>query len=335
MSGGTWTPPPNLSVQGNKVVSAPVSAPASTQTPAATTPTTTQPIPTTPAPASTSPVAGTSPTPATNPTQTPTQTPAQTQPVSPEQTQANTQALTQLIQQYNLSPDQQKALQSIYNAVALNDQTKVDQLVSGMTAAKEFSDPYFKAQITLATDALQRGLQNKDTDLAFKQQQLQSTLKNLQQDVASGKDYLSFQQKQDLNNLQRQYEDQLSSTRDNLAATGFTQSSRRSRQEQILNDVNSGLVQSTNRAYGEKQNSLTNQLTRGQEDTAAQIQYLKDVTAQGKLDLLRQKEGELGSQTIGALGYQSLGSQTGTNIAGSIEEKRAQDQLSFANSFVF
>lgn len=302
--------------------------PVSTSTPASTN----TPVPTS---NSATPVnTGTTPPTSSAPNQQTQQTNQPTNQITP-QAQANTQALTQLVSQYNLSPDQQKALESIYNAVVQNDQTKVDQLVKGMAAAKEFSDPYFKAQLTLATDALQRGIQSKDTDLNFKEQQLNSALKNLQQDVSAGKSYLSFQQKQELNNLQRQYEDQLSSTQDSLAATGFTQSSRRSKQEQILNDVNSGLVQSTNRAYGEKQTGLSNQQARAEQDTAAQIQYYKDITSQGKLDLLRQAESQIGTANLGALGQQTLGGSSGVNIGGAIPQKQVEDQLSFANSFVF
>lgn len=235
------------------------------------------------------------------------------------------------------TPDQKAATQAIYNAIVSGNGDTASKLQAAMKAASEFSDPYFKAQIRLATDALQRGLTGKEGDLAFAEAQQRSALEELQNNVAASKDKLSLDHAQELKNLETKYQTDLQDTQDNLAASGFTSSSKRSRTEQILKDQNEGLVESSNRGYSYQTGSLDRALTANTSTTQAQIANLQRLASEGKLDLLRQTEAQVGTNNLSSLGYSGLLGSTGTPIGGSIPRTQVQDAFSFASNagFVF
>lgn len=243
----------------------------------------------------------------------------------------NNAELDTLLNNPNLSSDQKTLIRSIYDAVHTNDTATAGKITAAMEAATAYSDPYFKAQVTLATDALDRGLNQKDGDFSYQENSLKTALAKLTQDTAASKDQLSFEHQQELLQLAKKYESDLSDTRDSLASSGFTNSSKRARAEQILTDANSGLVESSNKTYGYQTGSLDRTLSSGEADTAAQIENLKRLSAAGKLDLKRTAEAQVGSETLAGLGYSDILG----NIGGSIPAAKAKDALSFANSFVF
>lgn len=284
----------------------------------------------------------TSATPSTDPgtsssTTTATTTTTTTQPgqITPEQIQQAMQqsGLTDLMSQAGLTPDQQKAVEAVYQATLANDQSYADRIAAAMQAASEYSSPYFKAQVALVSDNLSRALGSMEGDLAFKEQQLQSALQKLQQDTSASKEYLSFQHQQEMEDLARRYEINLENTRQDMAATGFTQSTRRSKAEGYLADVNQGAVESSNRAFSYQTGGLDRQLQYQSAETTAQIQNLQRLAAEGKLDLLRQSEQQLGSQGLQQLGYS--GTDVLGGVGGSIPRQQALDQLSFAQNYIF
>ena len=240
-----------------------------------------------------------------------------------------TEELNAILNNPNLTPDMKAAIQSVYNATVEGDADKAARIAKAMSAASEFSSPYFKAQIRLATDALQRGLSAKEGDLSFAEQQQRSALEELQANTAASKDQLSFQHAQELQGLARKYETDLSTTQDNLASAGFTSSSKRSRAESLLAEQNQGLVESSNKQFNYQTGNLDRSLSYQQQNTQAQIENLRRLAEEGKLDLLRQTEQSVGSTNLS--GYNNLLG----NIGGEIPRAQAQDQLSFASNFVF
>lgn len=230
----------------------------------------------------------------------------------------------------NLSADQKAVIQSIYGAVASGDADTAARVKSAMQAATEFSDPYFKAQVRLATDALDRGISSREGDLAFSENQLKSALSDLTANTSASKDQLSFEHAQELQNLATKYQTDLQNTQDNLAATGFTSSSKRARAEQLLSDENQGLVESSNKSYGYQVGGLDRTLTSKSDSTALQLQNLQRLAAEDKLNLLRDTESKVGSSTLSDLGYDTLG-----GVGGTIPRAQAQDAFQFASNFVF
>ena len=231
----------------------------------------------------------------------------------------------------NLTADMKAAIQAIYNAVESNDADTAARIQSAMKAASEFSDPYFKAQIRLATDSLQRGLTGKEGDLAFAESQKKAALEELRTSTSASKDLLSFEHQQELKNLATKYETDIETTQQNLAATGFTSSSRRARAESILAEQNQGLVESSNKTYGYQTGNLDRTLASNITSTVAEIENLRRLNEEGKLDLLRQTEEKVGSSTLGGLGYGNLLG----GVGGDIERQKALDQFQFASNFVF
>ena len=231
----------------------------------------------------------------------------------------------------NLTDDMKAVIQAIYGAVESNDADTAARIQSAMKAASEFSDPYFKAQIRLATDSLQRGLTGKEGDLAFAESQKKAALEELRTNTSASKDLLSFEHQQELKNLATKYETDIETTQQNLAATGFTSSSRRARAEGILTEQNQGLVESSNKTYGYQTGNLDRTLASNITSTAAEIENLRRLNEEGKLDILRQTEEKVGSSTLGGLGYGNLLGEVG----GDIERQKALDQFQFASNFVF
>lgn len=240
-------------------------------------------------------------------------------------------ALAQILQNPNLTADQRTAIQSIYGAVKEGDAAKAQQIGAAMTAASQYSDPYFKAQTRLATDALSRGLSSKSGDLAFAESQKMAALDDLRKKTSSSKDQLSFAHQQELTQLGRKYENDLNVTRENMAASGFASSSRRARAEQILGDQNTGLVESSNKTYGYQTGNLDRSLASADASTQAEIANLRRLTSEGKIDLLRGAEQTVGSKGLVDLGYGDLLGDVG----GTIPAAKAKDQLAFAGNFVF
>ncbi len=239
--------------------------------------------------------------------------------------------LLQILNNPNIAPDQKAAIQAVYNTLVSGNSDNADKVVAAMKAASEFSDPYFKAQIRLATDALQRGLSGKEGDLAFAENQQRAALDELRANTAASKDYLSLEHTQELKNLEQKYQTDLSTTQDNLAAAGLTSSSKRARAEQILTDQNTGLVESSNRQLAYQTGNLDRTLSANDASTQAQIANLQRLSAAGKLDLTRTAESNVGTDALANLGYTGLLG----GVGGDIPRQQVQDSISFANSFVF
>ncbi len=240
-------------------------------------------------------------------------------------------SLAELLGGNTLTPDQKQIVQQLYDAVSTNDQAKVDKLKAAFSAATDFSEPYFKAQVLIATDALDRALGANEGDLGYQEEKLQNTLKDLLGTIDSSKEYLSFGNRQELEGLARSYEKNLEDTRTNLAALGKTSSSVRSKSEQILGEENKGLVESSNRKLAFDTNKLDTQGANAVRDTSRDISYLRDKATQDRISALRKTEADVGSKTLQDLGYTDLLS----GLPGEIERKKVQDAASFSNSFVF
>lgn len=239
--------------------------------------------------------------------------------------------LQKILNNPNLTADQKAVISSIYGAVKTHDADTAKKIQDALAAATKYSDPYFKAQVRLATDALSRGLSSKEGDLAFAERQKQAALEDLRATTAAQKDKMSFDHQQELQQLATKYDTDLNNTRDNLAASGFTESSRRARSEQILNENNTGLVESSNKNFSYQTGNIDRALASGEASTAAEIANLQRLTAEGKLDLLRTGEQSVGTDNLASLGYTGLLG----GVGGEIPRSQAQDAFSFASNFVF
>lgn len=232
----------------------------------------------------------------------------------------------------NLSADQKAALTAVYGAIGTNDQATGDKLKAAITAGTQYSNPYFAAQSKLLVDALDRGLQAKDGDLAYNENSLNNRLADVRKTITDSRGYLTFQQQQEMKDLERKFDSDLNATQEDMASRGFNSSSIRARKEQLIGDTYGDMRESSNRAFQIKDTGLTDQLNSAQRDTTAEVARLRQLAEAGKLDLLRTGEQKLGSDAIGKLNYnyQPLG-----GVGGELPRQQQLDANSFANSFVF
>ena len=231
-----------------------------------------------------------------------------------------------------LSSDDQEAVRAVFKAVASNDQKLASRLAESFEAAAKINDPFFAQQLRIAVDAIERGYVSIDKQAEFEEQQIQNRLSDLQTDIANRKEFLTLEEQSILGGIERQFKVQLDNTRNNLAATGFTQSTRRAEQEGLLEEERGSLVESTQRQFGAQQTQASLDLSRGTRDTQAEIQRLSDIAKEQKTSLLRQAEEQVGTANLPNLGsgIDPLG-----DIYGNIPQQKLQDTINAATSFVF
>ena len=230
-----------------------------------------------------------------------------------------------------LTTDQQNMIQQIYDAVSANDTDKADRLKAAFDAATEFSDPYFKAQALIVTDALSRSLGANEGDLAYQEEKLQNTLNDILKSSASSKEFLSLEQAQDLDLLAKSYEKDLDDTRTNLASLGKTSSSVRSKTEQLLQEESKGLVESSKRKYGYEAGRLADAEQSKRRDTTLDLARLRDRATQDRIAKLREAETKVGSDALRDLGYGDLLG----GIGGELPRQKVADALNFSSGAGF
>jgi len=231
-----------------------------------------------------------------------------------------------------LSEDDQAAVRAVFDAIASNDEKKAQQLIQAFDAAAKINDPYFAQQFKIAADTIKRGFVSIDDDLAFKEQLESKRLSDLQEDIASKQDFLTLEETSALRGIERQYDQQLKDTRQSAAARGMTFSTRRAESEQLLGEVTGDLRESTQRQFGIQQLEASRTLDRGERDIAAETERLRQLAEEGKLDLFRQAEANLG--TLNLPNLSGAPSPLG-DITGAIPQEKLQNTLTSAQSFVF
>lgn len=231
-----------------------------------------------------------------------------------------------------LPEDQQELVKQVYQVIAENDIDNAQRLAAAFETATKISDPFFKQQIRIAKDAIERGFVSIDQEEEFREQQLTNQLKDLREDVATKKEFLGLEEQAALRGLEREFESTLKTTRQNLAASGFSSSSRRAETEEILNETTGDLRESTKRRFGAQVSDLATSLGRGERDIQSEVQRLTELTKSKKLDLFRQAEETLGTKNLPSLNTTAdpLGS-----IVGEIPQAQTRDIISGATSLIF
>lgn len=230
-----------------------------------------------------------------------------------------------------LPDDQKDAIRALYDSISTNDKSKMQGYASALKAGLDIADPIFKAQTRVLLDELDRTLSGKEADKAYKENQLRTTLSDLRKDIESSGEFLSLDEQNEMRSLDRSFSNELVGLRDELAASGLTSSSIRSRKEEILNDSYGDLRESKTRSYRQKQESLTDKRTRGDRDTQAEIDRLTELFKADKASILASTETEVGSDALKEAGY----TPTLGKLPGNIAQKKYDYADQFARSFVF
>ena len=228
--------------------------------------------------------------------------------------------------------DEKKIMQEYYKTVSQNDKEKALKLIQSFNFALEFSEPMFKAKAAIVTDALKQGLASTSGDLAFRETQLANTLKDLQANTEATKGQLDFQHTQELEKLAKSYQQDLLTTKDNMAAVGKTSSSVRARAEQLLGEQNTGLVESSNKQFTYQTGVQSRNLASAERNLPLELAQLQDEAKQKRIADLRRAETDLGSYGLSNLGF--AGADVLGDVPSGLGNQKIKDALSFAN-FVF
>lgn len=235
-----------------------------------------------------------------------------------------------------LNTDQQDMLRQLFDVIAVNDETQAGQLLTAFEEARAISEPFFAQQIALTRDALERGFVSLDKEMEFKEFQLTNRIKELQEDVERQQEFLTLEEQSQMRGIQRKLEVDLDNTRNQMAARGMTFSSRKAEAEGLLNEVSGEMRESTARKFGQQQANIATQLARGQKSISAdpndgfisELERLRDLGGQAKLDIARDAESKLGSQIAGGLSnVPILG-----GIQGSINQNMSSDIMQGASN---
>lgn len=231
-----------------------------------------------------------------------------------------------------LPKDQQEVVKAIYLAIGENNAESAQKLVSAFKAAEKLADPYFKQQIRLASDAVERGFVQVDKELEFEEMQASRRLKDLQDDIAARGEYLGLEEENALRGIEREYKQTLDTTRQNLAATGRSSSSVRAETEQLIEESTGDLRESTKRSFGQQKKEIGDKLTRGVRDTQAEVERLREVAKQSKTGLFRKAEEQLGTAGLPRLNFDvnPLG-----GIYGTINEDKQNDIIGSVKNLLF
>lgn len=231
----------------------------------------------------------------------------------------------------SLTTDQQSVVKSIFDAVSTNDEDSKAKLEQALTKAKEYADPYFKAQVVVALDTLTRGFASEDADLSYNERSLNQKLSDLRELTSTAKDFLSLEQQADIKQLEQEYATQLENTQNDLASAGFGDSSKRTKTENLLTTTKGDMVESTNRSFAQRVKSLDTTLNTSTRDTSQEIERLRAISADKKTELGRKVEGYVGSKNLPTTqGYNPLG-----GVTGSAEQNYYQDIINATQKFVF
>ena len=243
---------------------------------------------------------------------------------------AQDQALQTILNDPNLTDDQKEALKQMFGAISANDEERKKRLEAAFEAAGKISDPYFKQQLRLVNDELQRGFGSLDEDAMYKEKTMKNQLDDLRASTQSQGDYMDFQQNQELKKLDSYLTTQLEDTRQTLASRGFSDSTKRATAETLLKDSVGSLRESTNRQFAYNKENAQRNLVGAERDYRGELERLAQLTSRGKTATGREAESKVGSSNLPGLpGLTPLG-----DIAGSIPQQNLMDKLNATNSFV-
>lgn len=231
-----------------------------------------------------------------------------------------------------LSEDQQQAVLQVYQAIAANDTDNAERLAAAFKTSAAISDPFFKQELRLAVDAIERGFVSIDQEEEYKARQLQQNQQELEQDLQTKKDYLNFEEQAALRQIGRQYGEDLKAVRQSMAATGKTFSSERAETEGLLEESTGDLRESTQRKFGIQQTEIQQTGERASRTTQQELDRLTELSKDKRISLLREAEAQVGTKNLPDLNtnLSPLG-----DIVGDIPQRQTSDIISGAQNLLF
>ena len=243
-----------------------------------------------------------------------------------------------------LSEDEKQFARVYFTLSTAKDEQLANNLLGALELGKQFANPIFAQKVRLAKDELSRGFVTLEQDLAFNEQKLRTQLSDLQQDISTRQETLSIDERQQFAQFERSQRAKLETTREQLARTGFTFSTRAAEQEKILAEEKGELRESLERGFATKRQELERTQIRTERDVQSEIERLRRTAGEAATGELRQREEQLGigglpqlfagaptiQQILQQRGFATLGIEKGT-----LEQQRLAGVAAPFSSFVF
>ena len=192
---------------------------------------------------------------------------SQTQTSLPQVTATKDEILAWVRQQpeyKNLSREMQDTIISYVDILGIQDKDTWERIMSSLTLAQSQADPYFAEILRMTVDTMKRASGTLKGDYESQIRNIQKNLQELREDLAIGKGRLSIDEQAELARLQRKYEIELDTLRDQAAQVGLTFSTRRELAEGRLSAEQTDIVESTQRAYQRQLENLQRAASRGE-----------------------------------------------------------------------
>lgn len=235
-----------------------------------------------------------------------------------------------------LSPEEQEFVNMGFNLILYGGEEEAKMFANAIEKAKGIADPYFRAQLTLATGEIGSAIAMLNLDYESAAKIAEKTRDRLLEDVAAGKDFLSLEQQADLAREARFYDEDLLRIADSAAERGLTfgtgYKSRRAAEERRTVEYED-VIESKERKYNFEIAELERRAQRGEQDAADELARLNAEKGLKLSDIGRNAEQILGSSNLGnitsATGYSPVG-----GVIGSIEEDKRKSIISDIGAFV-
>ena len=212
----------------------------------------------------------------------------------------------------------------MYKGLTAGDAAAKADATKNLEEAVKLADPYFKSQIRLAQDELDRSVGSTLMDAQSEQNKLVRRADELRQDLAFGREDLSIEERSDLARQLQEYEQTLETLQTNMQESGLAFSSPRQVAEQRLQGQQQDLAQSTSRQYARKKRDLELSTERGLAQTTQAQADLDRKRQEAITSAARAAEQVLGSKnlpsTAGGLSIQPF--DPNMPITGSLEAQR-------------
>jgi hypothetical protein len=222
-----------------------------------------------------------------------------------------------------------------FNLLSVGNEDQAKQFAEAIKQAKGIADPYYRNQLTMALGEIGAKIAELNNDYSTQAEIIARTKKELLEDVASQKDYLTLEQQSMLAREARAYDGDLLKIRDAAAEKGVTFGSGYNTLPYFEGErsaEHTDVVESANRQFNYQTQQLTLRAQRGDAAAAAQLKAITDKRASGYSTIGRLAETQLGSANVPTSslpGYNKVG-----GILGTLEEQKRAAIIKDTSAFI-
>ena len=226
--------------------------------------------------------------------------------------------------EYKALTSDEKKLADLYSSVTSGTSKYTSsQLKAALKKAKKDSSGYMTQVLREYEMTVSQQVASETGDYQSHLDTINENIKEINDDLAKNKDYLSLEEQQTLAKQARDYEQQRGDLQSQIASTGTTFSTSAENQKSYAAETNKGIVESTTASYDKQRKDLEDAAARGNIQAKQQLADL-DRTHQQNINSIGLKaESYLGTdklKDVNIAGYTPLG-----NISGQYKEDTVTD----------